>query len=322
MTSLRNRRLVVATRGSQLALRQTEIVADLIRGAHPDITIEVSPVTTRGDKDQRAFSAIGGKGLFTSEVEREVVEGRADIAVHSAKDLTTDLVEGCIILCIPERGPVEDVVVGGEGGTGDERIASLPAGAKVGTSSIRRRSLLAELRPDLDAVDFRGNLDTRLRKVAEGRVDAAIVAAAGVDRLQAAADFGGLDTARWIPPPGQGALAVEARIDSEDLAELFVGLGDPNATAEVLCERGFARRLEGGCSVPLGCLARASEGTLVAHGYIGTPDGSASVRDKTSGSLSEAAELGTELGDAVLQAGGADILEALEDEQVTTPSPP
>ncbi|MDQ3985216.1 MAG: hydroxymethylbilane synthase [Actinomycetota bacterium] len=322
MTPSSNGKLVVASRGSKLAVRQAQMVSDLVVEAHPGLEIEIRTVKTTGDKDQRAFGEIGGKGLFTSEVEREVVESRADLAVHSAKDLTAELFDGCVIVCVPPRGRVDDVVVGGRGSTGEERIANLPPGATVGTSSIRRRALLSELRPDLEAVTFRGNLDTRLKKVAEGRVDVAILAGAGIDRLGAPADVAPLHPERWTPPPGQGAIAIEASLDREDVADLLVGLGDPNAMAEVACERAFARQLEGGCSVPLGCLARASDGTLVANGFLATPDASAVLRDKISGNVRDTEALGLELGQAILGAGGDEILDELRDTEPPQPSPP
>src|SRR5918992_1056361 len=169
--SRQTKKLVLATRGSRLALKQTALVAELVTRAHPHVSIETLTVTTTGDKDARPFAAIGGKGLFTSEVERAVVEGRADIAVHSAKDLTAELAAGCEIVCV------------GDGARGEERIASLASGATVGTSSMRRRALLAEARPDIETSELRGNLDTRLRKVEDGVIDAAVLAAAGIERL-------------------------------------------------------------------------------------------------------------------------------------------
>ena len=320
----RRKPLVIASRGSRLALRQTEIVSALLTGAHPDIEIEVRTVKTTGDRDDRPFAQIGAKGVFTTEVERELVEGRADIAVHSAKDLTAALSEGCGIVCVPKRESVADVVVGGSGATGEERLGSLPPGARVGTSSIRRRSLLAEMRSDLEVVPFRGNIDTRLRKVAEGEVDVAVLAAAGIARLGTEADVAPIDPGTWVPAPGQGALAVEALIDRDDIANLFVGLGDSESAAELACERAFAERLEGGCSIPLGCLARAEPSRLLVNGYLGTPEGQ-SIRDRISGSLNEPEQLGIQLAEAILDASGdeilADLLE-LDEEETSQPSAP
>jgi hydroxymethylbilane synthase len=301
--------LVIATRGSRLALAQTSIVAELIRAAHPDVRVDIKTVTTTGDRDGRPFSAIGGKGLFTSEVERSIVEGAADVAVHSAKDLTSELAPGCAIVCVPERGSVEDVVVGGIGKGGEERLASLPEGATVGTSSMRRRALLAEARPDLEVRELRGNLDTRLRKVADGELDAAILAAAGIDRLHEGTRAGGALTADWwVPAPGQGALAIEALESRADLIDLLSPLEDPIARVELTAERAFAARLEGGCSVPLGCLARANGDGLIVTGFLGSLWGTGNLRDRASGARREAAQLGAELADAILAAGGDEIL--------------
>ena len=314
--------LRIATRGSKLALRQTEIVADLIRAAHPSVDIEIVPVTTTGDKDARPYAEIGGKGLFMGEVEREVLEGRADIAVHSAKDLTAELAEGCAIVCVPTRASTHDVVIGGGEGSGPERLGALPSGARVGTSSMRRRALLSEARPDLEIVEFRGNLDTRLGKVERGEVDAAIVAAAGIERLGTAVSVGALDPEAWTPAPAQGALAMEARSDNETVTQLLIGLQDPSARAEVEAERAFAAALEGGCSVPLGCRSVATGSQIVLSGYLGLPDGTQSFRDRISGPVSEAAALGRELAAAIRSSGGDEILEELKSQDAPQPQAP
>ena len=304
-------RLIVATRRSRLALTQTEQVVTALRIAHDGLEVEVLEVTTTGDRDRRPFAEIGGKGLFTSEVENALVDGRADIAVHSAKDLTAQLAPGCAIVCVPARARREDVVVGGSGDGGEQRLQSLSPGATVGTSSMRRRSLLAELRRDLDVVELRGNLDTRLEKVRSGVVGAAILAAAGLDRLGMGAEGAALDPEWWVPAPGQGALAMEALDGRVDLRELLAPLGDPAATAELRAERAFAERLEGGCSVPLGCSARVAGDRIAITGYLGSHDGH-SVRERLSGAVTDAADLGAELADAILAAGGDQILAAIE----------
>lgn len=306
--------LVIASRGSRLALTQARIVSDLLAAAAPGIEVEIKTVTTTGDRDQRPYAEIGGKGLFTSEVERTVVEGTADIAVHSAKDLTAELADGCTIVCVPARASVHDVVVGGEGSSGAERLVSLPPGSRVGTSSMRRRALLYEARPDLEPVELRGNLDTRLQKVADGIVDAAILAAAGIERLFGhVTDAGPLDPSSWVPAPAQGALAVEALAERSDLVELFASIEDAGARAAIDCERAFAATLEGGCSVPLGCLAQVDGSGLVANGFLGGPAGSQSYRDRISGGIHEAEALGKELAQAILACGGAELLEELRE---------
>jgi hydroxymethylbilane synthase len=316
--------LTIASRGSRLALHQAGIVASLVRERHAGIEVRVVPVTTEGDRDQRPFRAIGGKGLFVGGVERELVEGGADVAVHSAKDLTAELAPGCAVVCVPERSAAHDVVVGGRGDSGEDRLGSLAPGAAVGTSSARRRALVAETRSDLELADLRGNLDTRLEKVARGDVAAGVVAAAGLLRLGRAhlVAAGSLDPGWWVPAPAQGALAVEALEARTDLAELFAPLVDPAAAAEVACERAFAARLEGGCSVPLGCHARVDGSRLVATGLLATPDGARCLRDRTSGALGDAPQLGAELAEAILAAGGDEILAEVEGVGTVDPSLP
>jgi hydroxymethylbilane synthase len=312
-------RIVVASRGSQLALRQTEILRDLLRAVEPDLQIDVLTVSTKGDKDKKtSFSAMGAKGIFTTEVSAELAAGRADVALHSAKDLTAELDLGTALICIPQRADARDVVVGGQGGTGEERLESLSPGAVVGTSSMRRRVLLSEARPELEVVEFRGNLDTRLRKVTEGEVDAAVLAAAGIGRLGGVDNdlYGPLEPTRWVPSPAQGALAVEAVADRSELVALFGRISSPAATAEIACERAFSARLEGGCSVPLGCHAVAGERGLLVTGMLGSPLTDQVLRDRISGGQAEAESLGIELAESILAAGGSEVLEDIKAEQM------
>ena len=294
----------------------------MLRDAHPRLDIEVVTVATTGDKDARPYAEIGGKGLFMTEVEREVLEGRAELAVHSAKDLTSELADGCVIACVPKRASSHDVIVGGEGDDGAERLGSLAPGSTVGTSSMRRRALLAEVRPDLEVVELRGNLDTRLAKVAAGDVGAAILAAAGIERLGADAPAGALDPDVWTPAPAQGALAIETRSDRADVIELLGPLEDAVSRAEVTAERSFSAALEGGCSVPLGCRAVVSGGQILVSGYLGWPNGSQSFRDRISGRPDDAESLGRELALAIRSCGGDELLEALRDEDLPTPQAP
>lgn len=301
-------RLRIATRASRLALIQARRVAGLL-AERAGIEAELVEVTTKGDADRRPFAQIGGRGLFVAEVERALLDGRADVAVHSAKDLTSEPDGAFAIVCVPERADARDAVVGGSGESGEDRLGALPAGARVGTSSMRRRALLAELRPDLEVVELRGNLDTRLAKVARGEVDAAVLALAGLRRL-GAGDGAPLDPRRWVPAPAQGALAVQALRARPELAELCAPLDDPAARAAVTLERAFAAALEGGCSVPLGCFASARGAELVATGYVGSPGGTGSLRDHISGPAAEAAALGRTLAGALLAAGAGELVGA------------
>jgi len=308
--------IVIASRGSLLALRQAETVAAALARLHPGLETSIRIIKTQGDIDRRPFAEIGGKGLFTTEVERAVVEGEADIAVHSAKDLTSEIHPDCSLVCVPERAPRADVVVGGDGASGEERLGSLPSGARVGTSSLRRTALLAEVRPDLEVTEFRGNLDTRLAKVAKGEVDAAILAAAGIARLEVWSPdeirSASLGIDWWVPAPGQGALAIEGRTEDAATAALFASWDDAATRAELECERAFSARMEGGCSVPLGCAAVASGGnSLTVTGFLGLPDGSRGMRDRISGPPTAAASMGRELAQAIIEGGGDEILEEL-----------
>lgn len=293
------------------------MVAAAITRANGSVETSIKVIKTQGDRDQRPFAEIGGKGLFTTEVERAVVEGEAHIAVHSAKDLTSELHPDCSIICVPRRAARADVVVGGSGSSGEERLGSLPRGASIGTSSLRRTALLAEARPDLRVKEFRGNLDTRMKKVESGEVDAAILAAAGLSRLGLWSDeelrSASLGTDWWVPAPGQGALAIEGLTSNAEITQLLADLEDPSSRAELECERAFSARMEGGCSVPLGCSAIAEGGSLLVTGYLGLPDGSRGMRDRISGPLSAAASMGRELAQAIIEGGGDDILEELGD---------
>lgn len=313
-------RLTLASRGSALARAQTQRVVDRLTRVHPGVSVEVRVVRTTGDRDHRAFGEIVGKGLFTSEVEREVVEGRADAAIHSAKDLTAELASGCAIVCVPERVGPHDVVLGGVGDDGRTRLESLPPRGRIGTSSIRRRTLLAEIRPDLQPVELRGNIDTRLRKLAAGECDAAILALAGLERLGIDGDHALLSPDWWVPAPGQGALAVEALEARRDVVEVFAALDDPSASAGVACERAFAATLEGGCTVPLGCVALVEGERMVVTGYLGGPG--VSIRDRISGPVGDAEALGRDLAEAILSSGGRDILDELRSEEAPAPSEP
>lgn len=244
-----NGTLRIGTRGSALALRQTERVVEALTQYYPDLTCDVQVVSTSGDRDKEtSLQIIGGQGIFAKELQLALINGEIDIAVHSVKDLTSTLPEGLTLEAIVERADPRDVVISNLGGLPD-----LPEGSVVGTSSRRRLALVRRLRPDLTLTDLRGNVDTRIRKATEGPLDAAILAAAGIQRM------GWQDRVRqylsvdeFVPAPGQGAIGVEVREDNTDVRELLAPLNDPDLALAVESERTFLRTVGGGCTSPIG----------------------------------------------------------------------
>ena len=256
----------VGTRGSRLALAQTELVLSKLRAAHPGVAFELVIVTTQGDANRAAPLAGMGLGVFVSEIERRLAAGEIDLAVHSLKDLPTALPDGMAIGAIPERADPRDVLVSHLGHT----LARLPAGARIGTSSPRRAAQLAEYRPDLTIVPIRGNVETRIRKAAGDECDGAILAAAGLHRLglaDAITEY--LPPDRFVPPPGQGAMAVEIRADDARMTALAAAAHHPPTAAAVAAERAFLSILGGGCQVPVGAYADYAGGDHPG-GYAGS----------------------------------------------------
>lgn len=264
-------RLVYATRKSALALAQCRAFIARVKEAHPALELVEEQVVTSGDKIQdRPLSEIGGKGLFVKEIEEALLEKRADIAVHSIKDVPARLPDGLAIVCIPLREDPRDVLVAPKFGT----LAALPKGAKVGTSSLRRAVSLKAARPDLEIVPMRGNVDTRLRKVDEGQCDAIVLARAGLVRLGLEARATDVIAPEIsLPAVGQGALGIEARTDDANVAELLAPLHDPNTAVAVAAERGVLEALGGDCKTPLGAYAEVVESRLFLRAFIAQPDG-------------------------------------------------
>jgi hydroxymethylbilane synthase len=301
--------LRIGTRGSKLALAQTEIAVAAMRAAAEQngmaLEAEIVPIRTTGDAvTDRPFESIGPKGVFAAELQRSLLDGSIDVAVHSLKDLPASEPDGLTLAAVCERADARDVLVSREGLMLDE----LPSGAVVGTSSSRRCALVAMVRPDLRPAPLRGNVDTRLEKVRRGEVDAAILAAAGLMRLglqEAITEW--LNPLRFVPPPGQGAVVIEAQTRrlSGDLAWL-VGADHAPTRRSVDAERVFMHIVEGGCEVPLGAWARFEGDELVCDGLIVAPDGTSFVRDSVRGT--DAAALGAELAERVLAAGGAELV--------------
>ena len=300
----------IATRESPLALWQAEYVkAELLR-AHAGLRVELVPMTTRGDQIlDSPLSRIGGKGLFIKELEVAMLEGNADIAVHSMKDVPMEFPEGLGLAAICEREDCRDAFVSNN----HETLDSLPHGAIVGSSSLRRQCQLRALRPDLQLKDLRGNVGTRLRKLDSGEYDAIILASAGLIRLgmpERIRQF--IPTEQSLPAGGQGAVGIECRLEDKETMDLLQSLHHEPTAICVTAERAMNIRLQGGCQVPIAALAElAPDNTLHMRGLVGTVDGSRILRSEISGAAHLAEELGITLADDLLRQGASAILEAL-----------
>jgi hydroxymethylbilane synthase len=288
------RPLRIGTRGSKMALRQAALVRDRLTTAHPDLAAEIVTIRTTGDRLQdRRLAEIGGKGLFTKEIEEALFAGRIDLAVHSLKDVETRLPEGLEIACVLPRDDPRDAFLSRTAAS----FAALPEGARIGTSSLRRRAQLLRRRPDLTVVPIRGNVDTRLRKLAAGEADALVLALCGLQRLGVADQATEILPREIIlPAVGQGALAIECRAGEARLHSLVEPLHDRRTAACVAAERAMLAALDGTCRTPIAGLAEIEGQELILEGLLLTPDGSAEIRAKTSGDPTQAEMLGTELG--------------------------
>ncbi|MEZ4219845.1 MAG: hydroxymethylbilane synthase [Polyangiaceae bacterium] len=296
--------LTVATRKSALALAQTRAFMQRLTAAHPGLELKELHVVTTGDRIQdRALSEIGGKGLFIKEIEEALLDGRADLAVHSIKDVPADLAPGLALGCIPLREDPRDVLITRDG----QRLEDLAQGARLGTSSLRRRVQLALLRPDLEVLPLRGNVDTRLRKLGEGQVDAIILAQAGLVRLSMA-DRGTqlLEPEQCLPAVGQGALGIEMRDGDEQTAAILAKLEDVATALAVNAERGVMRAVEGSCQLPVAAHARREGDEIWLRGLLAEPDGTRLRTRETRASYpkdaAEAARIGEALGAELKQA--------------------
>jgi hydroxymethylbilane synthase len=298
--------LTIGTRASKLALVQTYLMRDALLAAHPGLEIAIEHITTKGDVIlDRPFSAIGDKGLFVAEIEEALREGRIDLAVHSAKDLPSVLPPDLALAAFPRRADPRDALVSRSG----QPLAGLPAGAYVGTSSLRRACQLRHLRPDLRIGDLRGNVDTRLRKLHEGQYDAIVLAAAGLERLGLAAEISEyLHPTVMLPAVSQGILGVEIRAGDRHVAALLAPLDDPEARVAATAERSFLARIGGGCQVPVGAYARLDGASLTIAGLIGARDGRI-VRGEMSGPADQPSSLGARLAEALLDRGGQALLD-------------
>ncbi|MFZ5588271.1 MAG: hydroxymethylbilane synthase [Pseudomonadota bacterium] len=298
--------LRIATRKSPLALWQAEHIRARLLAAHPGLHVELVRMSTQGDKILDApLAKVGGKGLFVKELEISLLEGETDIAVHSMKDVPVEFPDGLHLPVICEREDPRDAFVSNNFPTLD----SLPSGARVGTSSLRRQAQLHERRPDLEIITLRGNVNTRLAKLDSGAYDAIILAAAGLVRLGMAARITQyLEPEISLPAIGQGALGIECRSEDARVHALISVLHDPDTYTCVHAERAMNQRLQGGCQVPIGGYAQLDAGALTLRGFVGRPDGSEVVRGKVNGATQHAAQLGVALADDLLARGARAIL--------------
>jgi hydroxymethylbilane synthase len=309
-------RLRIGSRGSQLALWQAHHISALLREHGHEVELEI--IKTTGDKiTDVALAKVGTKGMFTKEIEEALAEGRIDLAVHSLKDLPTELSPGFEIAAITTRENPRDVFCSRK----YESIEDLPRAARVGTSSLRRQAQLKAVRPDLDIYPLRGNVDTRLRKLESGEYDAIILAAAGLNRL------GKTELVRQVisaeimcPAAGQGALGIEIRADDAITRQQLLFLDDAAARATTTCERALLNKLGGGCQVPIGAFAEVREGRLHLEAIVADPDGTKLLRESRDGA--DPVQLGESVGETLLQRGGDAILEAVYGQGIAVPQQP
>lgn len=305
------KKLIIATRGSKLALWQSEYVKACLMQAHPDLEVELSIMMTKGDKIlDTALAKIGGKGLFTKELEEAMLRGEAHIAVHSLKDVPMEFPEGLKLSVITKREDVRDAML-------SEKYASLealPQGAVVGTTSLRRRMQLLKYRPDFIIKNLRGNVNTRIRKLKDGEFDAIILASAGINRLDLSSEvtyFAPISKEIMIPSSGQAALGIEI-VDNEEIERIVSVLNDENAIIETTIERDFIRILEGGCQVPIGVNAQIQGEEIIVKAILGLPDGSQMITQEILGKKEEYKLLGQQLAQKVIDEGAKELLKRAE----------
>jgi hydroxymethylbilane synthase len=304
-----SRPLRIGTRGSPMALYQAELVRDRLRAAHPGLAtegaVELVPIRTTGDRVQtRLLAEIGGKGLFTKEIEEALLHRRIDLAVHSLKDMETFLPPGLAIGCVLKRDDPRDALVA----RGGSALADLPRGARIGTASLRRRAQLLRRRPDFAIAPIRGNVNTRLGKLDAGEFDALVLALCGLERL-GMADLASevLSAEAMLPAVGQGALAVECRGADDEVRTLLAPLHDPPTAACVTAERAMLAALDGSCHTPIAGLATIVDDGLRLDALLLSPDGTAERRGQASGSVADAQAIGTELGERLRHGAGAEF---------------
>ena len=301
----------LATRASRLAFVQTELIAADLQRLRPGIEIAIKKIMTTGDQDtSTALWKLEGTGFFTSQIEAALLSGEADFAVHSFKDLPTCISEGLAIAALCRRDYVEDVLVAKKA---VRSIRDLPAGAKIGTSSLRRRAQIKHIRPDVETVTLRGNVETRIRKVDDGEADAIILARAGLERLGLADRINEVfEPTEFLPAPAQGTLAVQTRADDSEIVEMIALLNDENSRISALAERQVLAIMEGGCHAPIGAFARIAGQTMELFAFVADIDGLRYIRRSIRGDAGNWRSLAQQLADELLASGGADVLRELK----------
>ena len=301
--------VVIGTRGSKLALWQAEWVRSAIRQRFPGVTVELSVIRTQGDKILDVpLAKVGGKGLFVKEIEDALLQGRADVAVHSMKDMPSEIPAGLVIGAVPERETPTDVLISRYG----LPLREIPAGGVIGTSSLRRAAQLRHLRPDLEVVPLRGNVETRIRKLDTDPLAAVVLAAAGIKRLgleHRVTEH--LDDERMLPAVGQGALCIEIREQDPRVGPMVAALDHPATRTVVSGERAFLKRLQGGCQVPVAGHGRLDGAHFTLTGLVADVDGSTLIKHRLSGPASAAERIGIELAEILLNRGADEILKNL-----------
>lgn len=301
--------LRLGTRASALALWQANYIRDSLIAQHPGLAVELVKITTEGDRIlDRPLNQVGGKGLFVKGIEDQLLDGSVDLAVHSMKDLPGYTPEGLALVCTPPRADARDALVGPKG----SKLASLPAGTRLGTSSLRRGALARRINPGLEIVSIRGNVPTRIGKIAEGVADVVLLAAAGLDRLGLADQVAELlNPDEFLPAACQGILAIETRSDDPEVIELLRPLEDAETAIVAAAERGFLQELEGGCQVPMACYARLIGDEVHVRGLVIDPSGEPLIEAHERGRHDQADALGRVVANSILSAGGGEIIERL-----------
>ncbi len=304
---MKKNKLVIGSRGSELALWQAKFVKKELERKNKNLSVEIKIINTKGDKIlDVALSKIGDKGLFTKELENELLKGSIDIAVHSLKDLQTELPKGLKLATVTKRHPVEDVLIARKKGM---TLKDLPEGAVVATGSLRRRSQLLHFRPDIKIEELRGNVPTRIKKFLESKWDAIILARAGVERLKMNKNISSIiKVDEILPAVGQGALGIEIRLDNKLADKVLKSIHHDATYKAVLAERALLKALEGGCQVPIGAYAQVKPAGLFLDAVVGSIDGSVTFRKKIRGSKNNPEKIGQKLAKDLLKAGASDVL--------------